>query len=193
MQVGPRLAKSNNSGAEIKTWHIKADINQVMLTGVCMQRFARETLWLKQVCGKKTAVPISWPPQWSSWGPVLAETHSGQWVTLYIKCRLAFNLSEDMVHWIFRLIKQFNLIYSATLALFLSYRLRIYMYLPTTFSGILNPGRYLVFSCCSLMISVSFLPSTISSNTHIFTAGWNSLCSWTLTPTMRAMAEPLHG
>lgn len=42
---GPQLiAKGNNSGAEIKTWHIKADINQVMLTGVCMQRFAMETL-----------------------------------------------------------------------------------------------------------------------------------------------------
>lgn len=63
--------------------------------------------------------------------------------------------------------------------------------LLTTFAGNLCPGRYLTFSCVSLMISVSFLPSIISSNTYIVTR--SSYCGKFLafTPTILAMAEPL--
>lgn len=63
----------------------------------------------------------------------------------------------------------------------------------TTLGGSLCPGRYLTFSCCVLMISVSFLPPTSSSNTHMVTRG--SKCdSWAaLPPTILAIAEPLVG
>mmetsp|Transcript_7475 Transcript_7475/g.19419 ORF Transcript_7475/g.19419 Transcript_7475/m.19419 type:complete len:234 (-) Transcript_7475:108-809(-) len=59
-----------------------------------------------------------------------------------------------------------------------------------TFSGSLTPLRYLTFSCVSLMISESFLPSIISSKTHMFTSV--SMSSWraALKPMMRAIAEP---
>lgn len=63
----------------------------------------------------------------------------------------------------------------------------------TTLGGSLCPGRYLTFSCCVLMISVSFLPPMSSSNTHMVTRG--SKCdSWTaLPPTILAITEPLVG
>lgn len=44
----------------------------------------------------------------------------------------------------------------------------------TTFSGNLWPGRYFTFSCVVLIISVSFLPSIISSNTYIVTRSASS-------------------
>lgn len=63
----------------------------------------------------------------------------------------------------------------------------------TTLGGSLCPGRYLTFSCCVLMISVSFLPPTSSSNTHMVTRG-SKCASWAaLPPTILAMAEPLVG
>jgi len=37
----------------------------------------------------------------------------------------------------------------------------------TTLSGSLTPGKYFTFSCSWLMMSVNFLPSIISSYTHI--------------------------
>lgn len=61
----------------------------------------------------------------------------------------------------------------------------------TTFSGSLQPGRYLTFSCSVLMISESFLPLTISSYTHILTVvakHW-SFCAFE--PIILAIAEPL--
>lgn len=63
----------------------------------------------------------------------------------------------------------------------------------TTLGGSLCPGRYLTFSCCVLMISVSFLPAMSSSNTHMVTRG--SKCdSWAaLPPTILAITEPLVG
>ena len=63
----------------------------------------------------------------------------------------------------------------------------------TTLGGNLCPGRYLTFSCCVLMISVSFFPPMSSSNTHMVTRG--SKCdSWAaLPPTILAIAEPLVG
>lgn len=63
----------------------------------------------------------------------------------------------------------------------------------TTLGGNLCPGRYLTFSCCVLMTSVSFLPPTSSSNTHMVTRG-SKRASWAaLPPTILAMAEPLAG
>lgn len=63
----------------------------------------------------------------------------------------------------------------------------------TTLGGSLCPGRYLTFSFCVLMISVSFLPPTSSSNTHMVTRG-SKRASWAaLPPTILAMAEPLAG
>lgn len=61
----------------------------------------------------------------------------------------------------------------------------------TTLGGSLWPGRYLTFSCVSLMISVNFLPSIISSYTHIVTLSskFGSLAAFL--PTIFAIAEPL--
>lgn len=62
----------------------------------------------------------------------------------------------------------------------------------TTLAGSFFPGKYLIFSCSVLITSLNFLPSTISSKTHITTSGWNSsLCVFTVEPTIRAIAEPL--
>lgn len=55
------------------------------------------------------------------------------------------------------------------------------------------PGRYLTFSCCVLMISVSFLPPMSSSNTHMATRGSKCARRAALLPTILAMAEPLLG
>lgn len=55
------------------------------------------------------------------------------------------------------------------------------------------PGRYLTFSCCVLMISVSFLPPMSSSNTHMVTRGSKCARQAALLPTILAMAEPLLG
>lgn len=62
----------------------------------------------------------------------------------------------------------------------------------TTLAGILCPGKYLTFSWSWLMISVSFLPSTISSYTYIVTtlSNWSNLLA--LDPTIFAIAEPLR-
>uniref|UniRef100_A0A182LZI4 RNase NYN domain-containing protein n=1 Tax=Anopheles culicifacies TaxID=139723 RepID=A0A182LZI4_9DIPT len=60
------------------------------------------------------------------------------------------------------------------------------------FSGSLCPGRYLTFSCVVLMISVSFLPSIISSYTYIVTRSSNVDNRLALTPTILAMADPLE-
>uniref|UniRef100_A0A182WIL0 RNase NYN domain-containing protein n=1 Tax=Anopheles minimus TaxID=112268 RepID=A0A182WIL0_9DIPT len=60
------------------------------------------------------------------------------------------------------------------------------------FSGSLCPGRYLTFSCVVLMISVSFLPSIISSYTYIVTRSSNVDNRFALTPTILAMADPLE-
>mmetsp|Transcript_103782 Transcript_103782/g.317820 ORF Transcript_103782/g.317820 Transcript_103782/m.317820 type:complete len:262 (+) Transcript_103782:316-1101(+) len=60
----------------------------------------------------------------------------------------------------------------------------------TTLVGRSNPGRYLTFWCSVLMISVSFLPSTISSWTHMCTVFWKSGNRLTFWPTMRAIAVP---
>merc|ERR1719238_1861784 len=57
--------------------------------------------------------------------------------------------------------------------------------------GRLLPFRYFTFSCVVLMISVSFLPSTISSKTHMLTSLTNlSGNRSALKPTSLAMAEP---
>lgn len=62
----------------------------------------------------------------------------------------------------------------------------------TTFSGSLMPGRYLTFSCSVLTISVSFLPSIISSYMYILTSGLNfSFLSTTFFPRILAIADPL--
>lgn len=62
----------------------------------------------------------------------------------------------------------------------------------TTFSGSLMPGRYLTFSCSVLTISVSFLPSIISSYMYILTSVLNfSFLSTTFLPRILAIAEPL--
>ncbi len=60
-----------------------------------------------------------------------------------------------------------------------------------TFSGSFFPLRYLTFSCLVLMISLSFCPSTSSSNTHMRTssANWPGL-DLALAPTSMEMAEP---
>lgn len=63
----------------------------------------------------------------------------------------------------------------------------------TTLGGSLCPGRYLTFSCCVLMISVSFLPPMSSSNTHMVTRGSKCASRPALLPTILAMAEPLAG
>mmetsp|Transcript_25852 Transcript_25852/g.74500 ORF Transcript_25852/g.74500 Transcript_25852/m.74500 type:complete len:511 (+) Transcript_25852:352-1884(+) len=60
----------------------------------------------------------------------------------------------------------------------------------TMLVGRSKPGRYLTFWCSVLMISVSFLPSTISSCTHMLTEFLKSGNLLTLTPTIRAMAVP---
>mmetsp|Transcript_20685 Transcript_20685/g.53450 ORF Transcript_20685/g.53450 Transcript_20685/m.53450 type:complete len:217 (+) Transcript_20685:753-1403(+) len=60
----------------------------------------------------------------------------------------------------------------------------------TMLVGSLMPGRYLTFSCVSLIISVRFFPSICSSNTHMFTVVSKSAWRSQLLPTMRAMAEP---
>lgn len=57
----------------------------------------------------------------------------------------------------------------------------------------MRPGRYLMFSCCVLMISVSFLPPMSSSNTHMVTRGSKCASRAALPPTILAMAEPLVG
>ena len=51
-------------------------------------------------------------------------------------------------------------------------------------------GRYLTFSCSVLMMSVRFLPSTLSWKTHMVTSSSNWSRSSTLRPTILAMAEP---
>lgn len=61
----------------------------------------------------------------------------------------------------------------------------------TTLAGSLCPGRYFTFSWVVLIISVSFFPFTISSNTHILTVLSNFGFWATLAPTILAMAEPL--
>lgn len=63
----------------------------------------------------------------------------------------------------------------------------------TTLGGSLCPGRYLTFSCCVLMISVSFLPPMSSSKTHMVTLGSKCASRSALLPTILAMAEPLAG
>lgn len=63
----------------------------------------------------------------------------------------------------------------------------------TTFLGSLWPGRYLTFSCCVFMISVSFFPSIISSYTHMLTIGSKRLDALTLCPIILAIVEPLEG
>lgn len=63
----------------------------------------------------------------------------------------------------------------------------------TTLEGSLCPGRYLTFSCSVLMISVSFLPPTSSSNTHMVTRESKCASLAVLPPTILAMAEPLVG
>lgn len=64
--------------------------------------------------------------------------------------------------------------------------------LLTTFSGNLCPGKYLIFSCVSLIVSVNFLPFRTSSNTYIVTRSSNSGNLLALTPTILAIAEPLQ-
>lgn len=61
----------------------------------------------------------------------------------------------------------------------------------TTFSGNLCPGRYLTFSCVSLIISVNFLPFIISSNTYIVTRSSKFDKRFAFTPTILAIADPL--
>ena len=62
----------------------------------------------------------------------------------------------------------------------------------TTFAGNLCPGRYFTLTCVSLMISVSFLPSIISSNTYIVTRSSKCGKRAALAPTIFAIAEPLE-
>lgn len=62
----------------------------------------------------------------------------------------------------------------------------------TTFSGSLCPGRYFTFSWSLFMMSVSFLPLTVSSKTHIFTVEANFWSFLTLLPIIFATAEPLQ-
>lgn len=62
----------------------------------------------------------------------------------------------------------------------------------TTFSGNLCPGKYFTFSCVWFMISVSFLPSIISSNTYIVTRSLKFSKRAAFAPTIFAMAEPLQ-
>lgn len=62
----------------------------------------------------------------------------------------------------------------------------------TTFAGSLCPGKYLTFSCVSLIISVSFLPSIISSYTHMVTVSSKFGNRAALRPTIFAIAEPLQ-
>mmetsp|Transcript_24556 Transcript_24556/g.75869 ORF Transcript_24556/g.75869 Transcript_24556/m.75869 type:complete len:240 (+) Transcript_24556:714-1433(+) len=63
-----------------------------------------------------------------------------------------------------------------------------------TFEGSWMPGRYLMFSLDSLKTSESFLLmprcSTCSSNIHIVTSSWNSLCWAALLAMIFAMAHP---
>ena len=51
-------------------------------------------------------------------------------------------------------------------------------------------GRYLTFSCSVLMMSVRFLPSTLSWKTHMVTSSSNWSRSSTLRPTILAIADP---
>ena len=62
----------------------------------------------------------------------------------------------------------------------------------TTFSGSLCPGRYFTFSWSLFMMSVSFLPLTVSSKTHILTVEANFWSFLTLSPIIFATAEPLQ-
>ena len=62
----------------------------------------------------------------------------------------------------------------------------------TTFSGSLCPGRYFTFSWSLFMMSVSFLPLTVSSKTHILTVEANFWSFLTLLPIIFATAEPLQ-
>lgn len=61
----------------------------------------------------------------------------------------------------------------------------------TTLNGMTQPGRYLMFSCRLLMMSVNFFPLNNSSFTHRGTCCTNILCSITLRPTIFAITEPL--
>jgi len=61
----------------------------------------------------------------------------------------------------------------------------------TTLGGSLWPGRYLTFSWSVLMMSVSFLPSITSSNTHMFTVVSKPSYCAAFAPTILAMADPL--
>lgn len=63
----------------------------------------------------------------------------------------------------------------------------------TTFSGSLCPGRYFTFSWSLLMMSVNFLPLTVSSKTHILTVEANFCRFFTLFPMIFATADPLQG
>jgi hypothetical protein len=78
---------------------------------------------------------------------------------------------------------------------FVTYRVsQIYLssHSLTTFSGSLCPGRYFTFSWSLFMMSVSFLPLTVSSKTHILTVEANFCSFLTLLPIIFATAEPLQ-
>lgn len=62
----------------------------------------------------------------------------------------------------------------------------------TTLAGNFFPGKYLTFSCVSLIISVNFLPSINSSNTYIVTRSSKFDKRAAFAPTIFAIAEPLE-
>ena len=61
---------------------------------------------------------------------------------------------------------------------------------PRGRAGDARTGRYLTFTCVSLMISVRFFPSTCSSYTHMLICVSNMSFDAAFRPMMRAMAEP---
>lgn len=73
---------------------------------------------------------------------------------------------------------------------FLIFKMTI-KFVLTTFGGNFFPGKYLTFSCVSLMISVNFLPSMSSSNTYMVTRSSKFERRAALTPTILAIADPL--
>lgn len=104
---------------------------------------------------------------------------------------------SEWVRWQTRMKNYFLILILADVASFMYIYIYIFQWFLspspqlTTFGGILYPGRYLTFSCSWLIISESFLPLTISSNTHILTVGSNLLDFWTFLPMILAMADPL--